>query len=605
MKKRGSDMSITKKLSGMAVHMIVLVLTLCLVTGLAGFDNNVYATSSSGSPFANTKSSYLHNGRFDGNLIVHGVDVSYYQAVGSDWNKAKKNKCDYSIMRVTYTTYGSGSLNIDSKFATHYKKAKAAGVMAGVYVFSQAKNAGEARKEAQYAVNRLKALGIKPKDLELPIYMDYEFAGRSRGRNRGRLYGITRKKAIESVNAFADVIRANGYDPGVYANTSFFNKYLANGNGLSSDIDLWCAQYYNRNESPSLYTKWQYTSTAKVKGVKFHSTNKIGSTDADFWYLNRKTNPKPITQIYGNTNLNYTGKAVRPVLEIYAGKTLLKEGTDYIVGGINNVAKSSSGAFAYVKGIGKYGGYALVPITIGSGFIKHIGLSGVGTSVIANKSGSTYSIGSSNKGSYVRNVPAKTTASKMLGKIKSKKSGYTLAIIDAKGKKVSGSTAVATGMMVGVYKGSTLVGTADITVNGKAINNTGANYLRKANRKSSVPVNSSTGSATVGNGKLDVDGEGGPATVKALRKFLGVNHTGKLKIKKSLRKYNTSVKSRKNSSKSDPTVKAMQKWLGVEADGKWGKNTSKALQKKLGINASGYFGKKSMKALQRYLNAHM
>ena len=598
-------MSITNKLSGIAVHMIVLVLTLCLVTGLAGFDNNVYATSSSGSPFANTKSSYLHNGRFDGNLIVHGVDVSYYQAVGSDWNKAKKNKCDYSIMRVTYTTYGSGSLNIDSKFATHYKKAKAAGVMAGVYVFSQAKNAGEARKEAQYAVNRLKALGIKPKDLELPIYMDYEFAGRSRGRNRGRLYGITRKKAIESVNAFADVIRANGYDPGVYANTSFFNKYLANGNGLSSDIDLWCAQYYNRNESPSLYTKWQYTSTAKVKGVKFYSTNKIGSTDADFWYLNRKTNPKPITQIYGNTNLNYTGKAVRPVLEIYAGKTLLKEGTDYIVGGINNVAKSSSGAFAYVKGIGKYGGYALVPITIGSGFIKHIGLSGVGTSVIANKSGSTYSIGSSNKGSYVRNVPAKTTASKMLGKIKSKKSMYTLAIIDAKGKKVSGSTAVATGMMVGVYKGSTLVGTADITVNGKAINNTGANYLRKANRKSSVPVNSSTGSATVGNGKLDVDGEGGPATVKALRKFLGVNHTGKLKIKKSLRKYNTSVKSRKNSSKSDPTVKAMQKWLGVKADGKWGKNTSKALQKKLGINASGYFGKKSMKALQRYLNAHM
>ena len=605
MKKRGSDMSITKKLSGMAVHMIVLVLTLCLVTGLAGFDNNVYATSSSGSPFANTKSSYLHNGRFDGNLIVHGVDVSYYQAVGSDWNKAKKNKCDYSIMRVTYTTYGSGSLNIDSKFATHYKKAKAAGVMAGVYVFSQAKNAGEARKEAQYAVNRLKALGIKPKDLELPIYMDYEFAGRSRGRNKGRLYGITRKKAIESVNAFADVIRANGYDPGVYANTSFFNKYLANGNGLSSDIDLWCAQYYNRNESPSLYTKWQYTSTAKVKGVKFYSTNKIGSTDADFWYLNRKTNPKPITQIYGNTNLNYTGKAVRPVLEIYAGKTLLKEGTDYIVGGINNVDKSSSGAFAYVKGIGKYGGYALVPITIGSGFIKHIGLSGVGTSVITNKSGSTYSIGNSNKGSYVRNVPAKTTGSKMLGKIKSKKSGYTLAIIDAKGNKVSGSTAVATGMMVGVYKGSTLVGTADITVNGKAINNTGANYLRKANRKSSVPVNSSTGSATTGNGKLDVDGKGGPATVKALQKFLGVKQTGKLKIKKSLRKYNTSVKSRKNSSKSDPTVKAMQKWLGVKADGKWGKNTSKALQKKLGINASGYFGKKSMKALQRYLNAHM
>ena len=489
-----------KKSSRIAVisrHMMVLMLTVSLILGLAAAECGVFAVTSTGSPFANTKSSYQHNSRFDGNLIVHGVDVSYFQSAASDWVAAKKNGCDYAIMRVTYTTYASsGNMYIDSKFATHFNKARAAGVMKGVYVFSQAKSTSEARKEAQFAVNRLKALGIGPKDLELPVYMDYEFAGSSRGSNRGRLYGLKASTAVDCVNAFAEVIRANGYDPGVYANTNFFKSYLGNGANLAADIDMWDAQYYNRNESPSNYTKWQYTSTARVNGILYYSTNKIGSTDADFWYLNRRANPKPITAIYGNTTLNYTGGPVRPTLEIYEGGTLLREGVDYVVGGINNI-NQGSGAYAYVKGIGKYGGYALVPVTIGTGFINHIGLSGVGGSIISNKNGASYNIGSNSYGSYVRNVPAGTTAGAMLGKLNLKNSGYKLAIIDAKGSKVADGTKVSTGMMVGVYSGSKLAGTADITVNGDSLNDRGANYIGKANRSSYTVSSAQTTAANV------------------------------------------------------------------------------------------------------------
>lgn len=490
----------TSRITRITRHMLVLMLTVSLVTGIAGLSDDAYAASSSASPFANTKSSYLHNGRFDGNLIVNGVDVSYYQSVASDWNTAKKAGCDYAIIRVTYTTYGKGTLNIDSKFATHFNKAKAAGVMKGVYVFSQAKNVTEARNEAQYAVNRLKALGIGPKDLELPVYMDYEFAGSSKGKNKGRLYGLKKATAIDCVNAFADVIRANGYDPGVYANTSFFNTYLGNGTTLAADIDMWDAQYYNRNESPSNYSKWQYSSTAKVSGIYYYSTNKIGSTDVNFWYLNRRSNPSPITTIYGNTTLNFTGAAVRPTLEIYEGGTLLTEGVDYIVSGINNVNQSSSGAYAYVKGIGKYTGYALVPVTIGTGYINHIGLSRVSGAGLGNANGGSFSIGTNNYGSYVRNVPAGTKVSALLGKLKVK-SGYSLAVIDAKGSKVAAGSVVTTGMMVGVYSGSTLAGTADITVNGDTLNNRGANYIVKANRSGSyapaVQAQTQTASVTV------------------------------------------------------------------------------------------------------------
>lgn len=517
MKKRAGIIRISRCLT-------VLLLTVCLVTGLAGFGDGAYAATSTGSPFANTKASYQHNARFDGNLIVHGVDVSYFQSTTSDWAKAKLNGCDYAIMRVTYTTYGNGSLNVDSKFSTHFKKAKAAGVMKGVYVFSQATSVTEARKEAQYAVNRLKALGIGPKDLELPVYMDYEFAGKSSGKNKGRLYGIKKATAIKCVNAFADVIRANGYDPGVYANTNFFKSYLGNGTTLATDIDMWCAQYYSKNQSPSNYTKWQYSSTARVNGILYYSTNKIGSTDVDFWYLNKRVSSNALTKIYGTTTLKYTGKPVIPSLKVYIGSTQLKEGTDFIVGGINNVKKSTAGAYAYVKGIGKYGGYALVPITI-----------------------------SSEDADIKKAEAAKTTAI-------SNAANY---IVKADRSKVTVPTTA-----------STLLNKVVSTVTGKTT-----------------------------SGDLVVDGKGGKATVKELQKFLKVKQTGKITIKKSLRKYSKSVKSVKNG-KSDATVKAMQKWLGIKADGVWGKGTTKALQKKLGIKADGYFGTASMKALQRYLNSH-
>ena len=577
---------------------LVFMLALCVFISGAFVDGEVFAASEfqTSSPFSNADySSYYHNGRFTNNLIVNGVDISEWQSKNCRFNDAKAAGVDFAIMRVTWTSYGRSALTLhnDDNFYSQYLNAKNNGVMTGVYVFSQAKNATEGAQEANFAISRLKALGIGPKDLELPLYMDYEFAGRSSGKNKGRLYGLTKAKAIEAVNAFANVVRANGYDPGVYANTNFFKSYLNNGVGLA----LWCAQYYSMNQSPSNYNKWQYTSTAHVDGILYYSTNKIGSTDADFWYLNRKANGSPITTIYGNTNLNYTGNPVRPTLEIYAGSTLLKEGTDYVVGGINNINKGAA-AYAYVKGIGKYGGYALVPVTIGSGFIGHIGLSSAG---IANTNGGKYSIGSNSYGSFVRNVPAGTKAGDMLGKLKAKKDSHSLAIIDAYGKKVDKKTVVATGMMVGVYSGSTLKGTADITVNGSAINNTGANYICKANRGAYV---STAGTAAKANA-MKVDGIGGKGTVKALQAYLGVKQTGKITVKKSQYKYCKSFKSVKKvkKAKKDPTVMALQKWLGIKADGVWGKGTSKALQKRLGVKANGKFGKSSMKALQKYLNS--
>jgi hypothetical protein len=228
--------------------------------------------------------------------------------------------------------------------------------MVGAYVFSQAKNADEARKEANYAITRLKALGIGPKNLDLPVYMDYEFAG---GKN-GRLYGLKKKNATAAAKAFCEVIRDAGYTPGIYASTLFYKNYI-DTSVLGSDVDLWCAQYYKRCESGIAYSKWQYSSTARISGLLSYLGVK-GNIDVNFWYLDTDQSITPKVTISGKKKYNYTGKRVVPSLTVKSGDKTLKEGTDYILGGISNINPGT--AYAYVKGVGKYSGTAFVPFTI-------------------------------------------------------------------------------------------------------------------------------------------------------------------------------------------------------------------------------------------------
>ncbi len=340
---------------------VVCVLTVCMLCCGAVLDGDVFAASEFkyASPFSKTGyDTYYHNGRFTGNLIVNGVDISDWQSKNCDFGKAKAAGVDYSIMRVTWTSYGRSALTLhnDDNFYSQYKNAKANGVMTGAYVFSQAKNATEAKKEAEFAIKRLKALGIGPKDMNLPVYMDYEFAGGV----LGRMHGISRTAATNAAVAFCNTIRAAGYTPGIYANTSFFGSYIV-ASQLAPDVELWCAQYYKRNQSSVNYTKWQYSSSARINGMLSY-TGSQGRIDVNFWYLNKKNAESPVvTKITGKTTLS-VADAKAPKFKLYKGSTLLKEGRDYSIGGIRNNKKGN--AYAYIKGIGAYGGYALIPIKV-------------------------------------------------------------------------------------------------------------------------------------------------------------------------------------------------------------------------------------------------
>lgn len=129
-------------------------------------------------------------------------------------------------------------------------------------------------------------------------------------------------------------------------------------------------------------------------------------------------------------------------------------------------------------------------------------------------------------------------------------------------------------------------------------------------KSSSTPAKTTPTSNT--STKLKVDGVGGPATIKALQKFLGVKQDGIISGQnKNYARYYSAITSVSYGGGGSATVSKLQSWLKLKGpDGIIGINTAMALQRKLkelGYLASsesvdGYIGPKTMKALQEMLN---
>lgn len=196
------------------------------------------------------------------------IDVSYWQGKISvdNWKKIKKT-CDYAICRASYTSQSKFSLSADSTFDANYKNAIAAGLKVGAYHYSQAITVDEAKKEAQYLCNILKNYQ-KP---TFWVVCDFEYGK--------RLNSKIGKKASDIANAFCDVVKANGYQPCIYANTSTLNSNLTN-----PKYPVWVAQYASSCTYKGSKVMWQYTSSGSVDGITANTTNN-GSSKVDLSYV--------------------------------------------------------------------------------------------------------------------------------------------------------------------------------------------------------------------------------------------------------------------------------------------------------------------------------
>lgn len=198
------------------------------------------------------------NGKVVSGATMKGIDVSHHNGK-IDWKKVKASDVDYAIIRCGYGT--NRKSQDDRQWKNNVKGCEKNKIPYGVYIYSYAMTADQARSEAAHVL-RL----IQGHKLSFPIYFDMEEPSQE------RLPLAKRQKIIET---FLNIIRDNGYECGVYANLNWWNNYIYT---LADKVFYkWVAQYNKKCAYKGVYQMWQCSPTEKVSGI-------IGNVDLNFWY---------------------------------------------------------------------------------------------------------------------------------------------------------------------------------------------------------------------------------------------------------------------------------------------------------------------------------
>ena len=195
---------------------------------------------------------YTENGEI---TSVLGIDVSSYQE-SIDWQQVKEAGIDFAFIRCAYRGYESGKLVEDPKFHENMQGAINAGIKVGVYFYSQATTAEEAREEAEMTLSMIDGY-----ELTYPVVYDWETVTDDAARTDG-----ISVEALTACNlAFCERVKEAGYTPMIYQNkrTSLLKLDLP----ALKDYDFWLAEYTDQATYYYDYRIWQYCSDGQVPGI--------------------------------------------------------------------------------------------------------------------------------------------------------------------------------------------------------------------------------------------------------------------------------------------------------------------------------------------------
>ena len=196
------------------------------------------------------------------------IDVSTHQGV-IDWKEVKKH-IDGAIIRCGY---GRDIISQDDRrYVENVEACIKYNIPFGVYLYSYAKDLDGAISEAKHVLRLLEPYKDK---ISYPVYYDLEEAG-------------TEKGAMERALVFGEIIEAEGYWCGIYANQYWWRTYLKNG---LDRYTKWVAKY--SGEKPSgisgTYDIWQYSSKGSVPGIE-------GNVDMNICYRDFPAAIKKVNQ---------------------------------------------------------------------------------------------------------------------------------------------------------------------------------------------------------------------------------------------------------------------------------------------------------------------
>lgn len=191
----------------------------------------------------------------------NAIDISWFQhkITEENWKKIKAAGVTHAIIRVGYSTLGSGEHNYDSVFSHNLYYAHKVGIKCGAYYYSTATSVDEAKAEARYTVSLLKNYKSK---ITLPVVYDYETGGRLTS-------SVMKRCGTSSCKAFCDYIKSAGYQPMIYANYTTLQSYL-DYKSLESKYPIWLANYTTNGTAttyPGSYCMWQYSSDGSISGI--------------------------------------------------------------------------------------------------------------------------------------------------------------------------------------------------------------------------------------------------------------------------------------------------------------------------------------------------
>ena len=242
------------------------------------------------------------------------LDASKYQP-DIDY-KATAEDCDGVILRAGITYWGAQNMGVDPYFEKHYAGFKAVGCPVGAYYYSAADSIAVAEKEADYFLSLLKG-----KQFELPVYYDVE--------NNQRQGGLSKELLTQIVDAFCSRVQAAGYYVGFYASTSWLKSKMDTVY-LSKKYTLWKADYRTAYDKTIPCDMHQYTSTAKVSGIKKIDGVQTGYVDMSNCYVD-------FEKIIKEKGLNGFEKEIikRPAETENEIKNLSKEASRLIIGAMS------------------------------------------------------------------------------------------------------------------------------------------------------------------------------------------------------------------------------------------------------------------------------
>lgn len=173
--------------------------------------------------------------------IARGIDVSKHN-LAIDWSQVPSSGVSFVFIKA-----GSTNLGLDPYFDANMKGASAAGLKTGVYLYSYAVNADQARNEANQLVQWMSNYTVN-----YPVVYDVEDACHK---------NMSQAQLQELINAFCSIIEANGYYPVVYSSKNMFQSKIGD-----IGYDKWVAQYAD-SLGYNGAAFWQNSSNGSVAGI--------------------------------------------------------------------------------------------------------------------------------------------------------------------------------------------------------------------------------------------------------------------------------------------------------------------------------------------------